>query len=395
MANVHIALVGGQTYPVYLGIAEQLATTKFGSEATAKPDKVVLVHSASSHAEAQRIAAEFSSTGIPFIYEQCDPVNVKQVLDKSRMMAETMSDDDHYTLNLTSGTKVWSIVFHEAFEKKPHVRFIYVDQSCVLYDLSTGESRQGDHVDTDRVFRLNGTETLRYFNFNDFTDNDLQVLKKIQWLYNASHGAFTALTVASTADHQQMFNRTSGEYEKQGSSIEWDRNKNTIALRIKPRFGNMKSARLSSPHIFDLVLNAGWFEAEVARHLSKWEHSREVRMNVEFPYKEGNPKNEIDVIVNTGTRLLFVECKTSIRNLTDLDKFSKAVHNYGGTGCHALFVSYTSMSSEAIQKCRDNGVIPFSFRDALKAAHGNSQPDVITNALHRLLNERLFIINKK
>ena len=168
--NVHISLVGGQTYPVYLGIAEQLAD--------AKPDIVVLVHSASSHAEAQRIAAEFASTGIPFIYEQCDPVNVKQVLDKSRMMAETMSDDDHYTLNLTSGTKVWSIVFHEAFEKKPHVRFICVDQSCVLYDLSTGESRQGDHVDTDRVFRLNGTETLRYFNFNDFTDNDLQVLKK-------------------------------------------------------------------------------------------------------------------------------------------------------------------------------------------------------------------------
>ena len=47
MANVHIALVGGQTYPVYLGIAET------------SPDRVILVHSESSLAEAQRIAAEF------------------------------------------------------------------------------------------------------------------------------------------------------------------------------------------------------------------------------------------------------------------------------------------------------------------------------------------------
>jgi len=42
MAKVNISLVGGQTYPVYLGIAES------------KPDKVILIHSEKSKGEVER-----------------------------------------------------------------------------------------------------------------------------------------------------------------------------------------------------------------------------------------------------------------------------------------------------------------------------------------------------
>lgn len=384
MANVHIALVGGQTYPVYLGIAETL------------PDRVILVHSGSSLAEAQRIAGEFKGTGIPFIYEQCDPVNVKQVLEKSRMMAKIMSDDDHYTINLTSGTKVWSILFHEAFETKPQVRFIYVDQSCNIYDLSNGESRLGAPIDTDRVFRLNDTKTLSYLDFKDLTPDDLNVIKEVQNLYHVrgNRTVLTELTVAKTNAQKQTFRRNVGTVNWKDSSISWDRHAGSVTICLDNK-GNVTEKMLTSPHVFDLVFNAGWFEAEVARLLSLWKHSHEVRIGVEFPFQEGNPKNEIDVIVNTGTRLLFVECKTSIHTLTDLDKFSKAVRNYGGTGCHALFVSFNPLSKEAVEKCRDNGIIPFSFEDTLAATRDKDSQDTVAKALHRLLDERMFTINKK
>lgn len=383
MANVHIALVGGQTYPVYLGIAES------------SPDRVILVHSESSLAEAQRIAAEFKGSGIPFVYEHCDPVNVKQVLDKTRMMAKIMSDDDHYTINLTSGTKVWSILFHEVFASKPNVKFIYVDQSCSIYDLSNGDSRQGAPIDTDRVFRLNDTSALSYLDFNDLTNDDIKVLGAIKRLIHSNWTAFNALTVLNTPDKQQRLKQHQGSAEHKGSSLSWDRDANTATLSLMRRDGRLVEKTLSSSHLFSLLLNTGWFEAEVARHLSQWKHSHEVRMNVKFPYVEGNPKNEIDVIVNTGNRLMFVECKTQIHTLTDLDKFSKAVRNYGGTGCHALFATYGPMTNEAAEKCRDNDIIPFSFKDTLDASHEEDKRGVITRALHQLLDERLFTINKK
>lgn len=385
METIHIALVGGQTYPVYLGIAET------------SPDKVLLVHSASSLAEAQRIAAEFEGSGIPFSFEQCDPVNVKLVLDKTRELSEAMGNENQFIINLTSGTKVWSILFHEAFETKPNVKFIYVDQSCSIYDLSNGDSRQCTLLDTDRVFRLNNTRALRYLDFNDLTDEDLAAIRAIRGLHVFNWPMFTELTVANTPEKKKKFALQSGSHTHKGSSITWDRETNsiTVELQNKKMNGESKVETLSSEHIFDLVFNAGWFEAEVARHLSQWIHCHEVRIGVEFPYMEGNPKNEIDVIVNTGNRLLFVECKTIIHTLTDLDKFSKAVRNYGGTGCHALFVSYGSMSPRAEEKCRDNGIIPFSFRDTLLAASEEEKPSAIQKGLHQLLDKRLLTINKK
>ena len=383
MANVHIALVGGQTYPVYLGIAETA------------PDRVMLVHSPSSAGEAKRIAAEFKGNGVPFLFEQCDPVNVKQVVEKARLLARIMSDEDHYTVNLTSGTKVWSILFYEAFAAKPNVKFIYVDQSCTLYDLANGDSREGAAIDTDRVFRLNDTRAESYLDFKEMTEDDMKVLGALKGLIHVNWSTFNALTVLNTPDKQQHLKQRQGTAEYKGSSLTWDRDASTATLSLMRRDGRLVEKTLSSPHVFNLLLNAGWFEAEVARHLSCWKHSREVRMNVKFPYVVGNPKNEIDVIVNTGNRLMFVECKTQIHTLTDLDKFSKAVRNYGGTGCHALFVTYGPMTNEAAEKCRDNGIIPFSFKDTLTTSHEEDKRGVITRVLHRLLNERLFTINKK
>lgn len=382
MANVHIALVGGQTYPVYLGIAET------------SPDRVILVHSRSSLAEAQRIAAEFDGTGIEFEYEQFDPVNVTEVLEKAYLLAQSLGDNHHFTINLTSGTKVWSILFREAFASKPDVKFIYVDQSCSIYDMSSGEVREAAMVEMDRVFRLNNTSILKSSDFNQLTEEDLKAIPAIRYLYLAKRFAFTALTVPTTRPGENKIRNNKDSFVFQGSSISWDHETKTINFQLKTKTGMIEKT-LSSPHIFDLVFFAGWFEAEVARHLSMWKHSHEVKMNVQFPYVDGKTKNEIDVIVNTGKRLLFVECKTHIHNLTDLDKFSKAVRNYGGMGCHALFVTFESMSQLAEEKCRDNGIIPFSFKDALSACHEEDKSGVITNALHQLLDEQLFTINKK
>lgn len=72
-------------------------------------------------------------------------------------------------------------------------------------------------------------------------------------------------------------------------------------------------------------------------------------MNVEFPYKNNLPKNEIDIIVNTGDKLLFVECKTRICDNTNIDKFSAAVKNYGGMASKALFVSNMPMDDKPIE----------------------------------------------
>ena len=148
---------------------------------------------------------------------------------------------------------------------------------------------------------------------------------------------------------------------------------------------------LTSPHAFDLVTSSGWFEYEVAAMFKSWPKCKEIWMNVKFPYKNNNPKNEIDVIVNTGVKLLFIECKTQIFDNTDIDKFASAVKNYGGMGTKSLFITMGPMSEQAVEKCSTNGVMSYSMYSML---NGLLCPNG-KKRLFEMLNNTLFDSNTK
>jgi hypothetical protein len=86
---------------------------------------------------------------------------------------------------------------------------------------------------------------------------------------------------------------------------------------MRNRQGREMYKTLHSEHVRYILLNSGWFELEIALMLATWEKNRAMRLNCIFPTKSGSPKNEIDIIVNAGTKLLFVECKTQIKNETE------------------------------------------------------------------------------
>lgn len=79
--------------------------------------------------------------------------------------------------------------------------------------------------------------------------------------------------------------------------------------------------------------------------LSVWKSGQDIRVGVRFDFASSmRLKNEIDIIMNTGNKLLFVECKTRIMHLTDLDKFNNVVKTYGGTGSKALLYRITGLT---------------------------------------------------
>ena len=112
-------------------------------------------------------------------------------------------------------------------------------------------------------------------------------------------------------------------------------------------------------------------------------------MNCRFSFKQNLDKNETDIIVNTGTKLLFVECKTQIKKTTDIDKFRSVVKTYGGMGSKGLFVTEAKMDDVARAKCMENAILSFSFADV---ENGNLQSE---KALALLLDHELFNINTK
>ena len=339
--NVHITLVGGQPAPVYNGI---VAT---------QPDKVVFIYSEGTREAANRISDELKN--IPSERRRLDPVDLNDIELKVLQCAEQFKGDT-VTVNISGGTKPWAFYFAKVFGQMPNATLFYTDQNNMLWNLSNKTSNK-IVFDMATHFRLHGNPLDKFTDYRTLDADDSRVLKQIDELM-AFNGTSLFRLIAAMNDRPGQ----SEAVLKNGSSLVWNKAEKLFAVALKQGSETL-SKTLKSKNVRPLLLKAGWFECRIARILSIWDKAKEVWWNCRFPYKDAATKNEIDVIVNASGKPLFVECKTQINDVTDIDKFASAVKNYGGLGSKALFVTYSKMNSHASEKCADNGILTFSMSD--------------------------------
>ena len=364
--KVHITLVGGQPAPVYNGI---IAT---------QPEKVVFVYSDKSREVAERISKEVK---LPSERRKVDPVDLNDIEKKVLQCAEQFKNDD-VSVNISSGTKPWAFYFAKIFGQMPNATLFYVDQNNTLWNLTDKSSRKVD-FDMDAQFRLLGNRLTNFKRFSELDDNDKACVDKIELLRNHSVSEFNEL-VSYFNKHKNATQYATSN----GSQLTWSKTAKSFRCCVRNKKGREITVELQSRHVRTLLLNTGWFEYKVATILSRWDKSSDIRLNCKFPASNNAPKNEIDIIVNAGDKLLFVECKTQIHEITDIDKFSAAVKNYGGMSSKALFVTDAPMSDVAQEKCADNGILSFSLQE-------NNLGLALEKALALLLDSELFNINTK
>lgn len=382
MAKIHITLVGGQPAPVYHGI---VAT---------QPDKVVFIYSESSRDAMEKVRSE-----IHMAEDKQEPLNTtdpQQIMKRANILAEKYKNDE-VTLNISSGLKSWSHLFGRVFDSMPNASVVYMDQNNVLWNYRTMERKADFVFDMDVLFRLYGNRLENYKRLTDYTEKDLNALDKIKNIRLFNVPDFNKLT-ATLNDKQKniLRNQNSGKFDLMAngtqSYVEWEKTtKDSIGfvrIFLARKNGKSQEVTFESENAVDLAFNSGWFEFEVATLLSKWTKAKSIYLNCHFPFKPKVDKNEVDIIVNTGTKILFVECKTQITHTTDIDKFRSVVKGYGGTGSKGLFVTDARMTDVARKKCEEHGLLSFSLQDDhLGMSH--------EKALALLLDSELFNINTK
>ena len=377
MTNIiNISLVGGQTMPVHVGIA------------TCKPDKIILVHSSSSKEEARKIA---DLCGIPSHRVEFPLNDYSQVLSKAQSLLDEQVGQQVY-VNISSGTKHWAIAFAMLSVERDNVNIFYIDQNNYMHDLTLNKSSKLElHLDIDTILRYNNQKGYTYSSLSNYTKKDFEVMLEVKKLRHFHYKEFGMLTLAARdRDWGKELETSLHPYKRLNpplyGEVEYDKPSSVVTFSFIDEKRNRYDAQLSSPHVGDIVFNAGWFEYEMAKMLSEWIHAKEVWMNVKFPYIDGNTKNEIDIIVNMGNKLLFVECKTNIYDNTDIDKFRTAVKTYGGMGSKALFIT-ERIREITKEKCKDCGIMSFQLS-------GKKSRRERKEKLFSLLENELNIINK-
>ena len=377
MNKVHITLVGAQAAPVYNGI---VAT---------HPDEVVFIYSIDSMRSVDAVISEIDIPYEKILLSPIDPIEIKK---KAVSLAEKYKDDK-VTLNISSGLKSWSYLFGIVFNELENAEVVYMDQNNVLWNYKTMEGTREITFDMHTHFRLYGNSIEgHYKKIENYTEVDIKCIEKIEHIRRHNYDAFNYLVTILDKKRQNLLkNNNSGRFDHEsGSYVEWQKTtkecKCIVHICLINKNKQIKEVKIESPNAVDLAFNSGWFEFKVAKLLSTWKKSQEVCLNCKFPFKKNVDKNEVDIIVNTGTKALFVECKTQIKNTTDIDKFSSVIKNYGGMGSKGLFITEVKMSEMAKTKCEEHKILTFSLADGPLGMFNEQM-------LHILLDSELNNIN--
>ena len=353
MRKVNISLVGGQPMPVYMGI-----------KAT-QPDLLILVHSKNTGEDAKIIK---ENSKLPASLYELPPVDYPSILLKAEILLNQLEGDEVF-INVSSGTKPWSIAFSLLAEGRENVTVFYIDQTTHFHDLTHKTvSVVEPPKSIDTVLRYHNQHGFHHRALSSYSESDWQEHWKIRKLRQANRKDFRNLTSLIKEDFKNRLQEASCRNDSlplnSGSWLSYDKDTHEVEMEI---IGKYKSKHdvISSPMALEMTFFSGWFELEVAKMFEGWHYANDIWMNVFFPSSNNKAKNEIDIIVDLGNRLLFVECKTYISNITDIDKFRTAVNNFGGTGSMALFVSESKLTPEAQEKCEESNVLTFSLEEAV------------------------------
>jgi len=351
MEKTHIALVGGQGAPVYNLIKSEKENI----------DRLVLIFSSSSKVSCitiKRLVEENFHLRVESM--ELDPFNPVEIKNGIERLKKNYPNDA-LTINVSSGSKPWSLLFLQEFSNMENTCIYFLDQNNNVWDMATCLSKTIEPLTLEEMLALEGLE-IRKTDYTDFTESDKQCIAKIKEMRDRFPRQFRRI-IENLSLHPN-YTRS----DDNGCYIEWDKFSNEFHCyfeKINTRKLNVtqKEYTLSSPHIRQLLLNTGWFELEVAQVLAKWSNAQHIWNNCIIHKTNDNMSlNEIDLIVFNGTKYLYVECKTQVNKITDVDKFNN-LKTYSGLSIKRIFVTETEMKAQAEEKCKAAKIPYFSMAD--------------------------------
>lgn len=362
--KIHITLVGGQPAPIYNPIILD------------QPNMVYYIYSEQTEKDYKFInqLAMFPSKS-----KKLEVDNVEKISAAFEEIHNTYKEDE-ITINISGGPKSWTYSAIKVFGTNPRVTFIYMTQNNEILDLNNN-SKTKFEVNIDNRLKLYGNSIgNNYIKISDYTEEDRNAVNSIKKLRQFNPKTFNKLTFEFSAKKSHATTTITDTSTLYTSELAWDNTDKTCTLCIgKFNTQDFQNKQLKSPNIYNLITNTGWFEYEIANLLSKWKETREIRINCRFKAENNSDKNEIDIILASDVRLIFVECKIQIHTITDIDKFASAVKNFGGTSCIGIFITDEALKEAAKEKLKDNKLNYFSLKE--------HTPEKIESDLFNLLDK--------
>lgn len=362
--SILISLIGKETIPNYRAFKEFL------------PDILVQVYSGKTEGAAKILLQMVNNQSEVISLRVIDGNDFQEILNELNSNV-VVSADDFLMVNVTGGTKMMALALDEfARSVKDNCKvshfYIDLDQQIQWYLMNRKESFS-EILTLDEFIQLSGQKILSKDCYNDVIsifESSLSVIKTYlnQYANRVLWDKFLREVIAKVRldgknyeSSKQILNRLLvdgglGEFE-----INW--NNEGILIEYKNKvFVDMCQ---NEKDIEWFLFNAGWFELLTAQKLASKFAANEIFMNVEFPSlsNETKKKNEVDILINDGGKLIFVECKSGKVITNDIDRIKVRKETYGGLISQNLLITRyplentnSEMAKLVMEKCEELGI---------------------------------------
>lgn len=333
-----IALVGGQILPIYLGIKEY------------NPDKVHFIISNESKEKLSLLKPYLA--GIQTTEYSCNAYDFDSVKNICERIIDQIDQLDEINFNFTGGTKLMALAAHAIMHERSKVGF-YVNQDDTLLEFPSNIKRTLQcNLSIKEFVGISGHELHSSKTLQDFSDRDILTARQIETFAINNFRKYSSITdhfrKKSKATNQKIPIKGK-EVLNNGIEVIWD-NENIKAVQNK-----ITVFSFNSDNVIPLFFNTVWWELLVASEITKWKFAKEVLLQCELPFKSDKQimKNEIDILINLGKKLIFIECKSGTVKPEDINKMRVIRETYGGLISKSMLVSRHLPSATIIEKCKE------------------------------------------
>lgn len=343
-----ITFVGGQLLPVFLGIKEF------------SPDKIHFIVSKESR---DRVALLKSFFNDKVDSENlCEPFDFISIKDTCEGILRNIGEGDEIQFNMTGGTKVM-LLAAQALIQDNQLHGFYINPDNTILNLPSYTIQDITcEIKVEEFLELSGHKLNKFKTIEDFCLEDIAVASAIDD-YAARSKTFPTVSQY----FRKKYNEKGKSIPKSGIEI-LEENIEVVWSNHQIEITKSGSCLFSAKSniIYNLFFFAGWWELQVANAISEWAKPRELLIQCELPFKGDlkTPKNEIDVLINLGKKLIFVECKSGIVKQEDINKMKIIRDTYGGVISKSILVSRFLPSRNIIEKCNELNIeLFYQYKD--------------------------------
>ncbi len=329
MSKIHIALVSKEVLPVYYTVK------------TYNPDIVYLIGTEETKVFQERLKKVFKKEGITCFQTSTKPYD-RSCKDTCERIHAQGKPEDEYVYNITGGTKPMAIA---AFicAAKYKAKVVYTDSKACINMMTFEETPLECHIDIETIFALQG-QNLKEATPYKYDHSRTQCAEKIRDFIANYQNAYRPLKA-----YYDKFTQLPNSHEEK--NLRYTRNNKIIDIEY-----NYSTVFHSDyPDSFSMLFKGRWWETLVADAVNKWAEGKyAVWTNVEFTLASSNSnelsKNEIDILVNMGNTLLFIECKSGDFDQNNIYKLASICKTYGSYKSKGVIVSFYNNNRRDLQE---------------------------------------------